>query len=107
MWLLFRVAKKSKQEKVKMNFRLTYKDSGNQYSEYLSKCDVKVSRSNNGRIKSSFKQKDGNGQGYAAFSLPRDKARQYAYAILTAASSDDVDPIQFSVEEPPAKATAA
>ena len=90
-----------------MNVRLTYKDSGQQYSEYFSNFDVKVSRGSNGRVKVSFKQKDGNGQGYAAFSLPRDKSRQLAHGILVQTSSEGAEPVQFSVEEPPTKAVAA
>jgi hypothetical protein len=90
-----------------MNVRITYSDSGNQYSEHLINFDVKVSRSSNGRIKVSFKQKDGNGRGYATFSLPRDKSRQLAHAILVQTSSEGAEPVQFSVEESPSKAVAA
>jgi len=88
-----------------MNFRLTYR-SGMQYSDNLSNFDVKVSRTAT-RIKVSFKQKDEKGWGYASFSLPIAKAEQLSHAILTAASSDGVEPVQFSVEEPPTKAVAA
>ena len=90
-----------------MNVRLTYSDSGTQYSQYFSNFDIKVSRSSNGRIKVSIKQKDGKGQGYASFSLPRDKARQLAHAILVQTSGEGAEPVQFSVEEPPTKAVAA
>lgn len=79
-----------------MNVHLTYQ-SGQSYSQYLSNFEVKVSRSTARRVKVSFREKE-NGQGYASFSLPFDKAQQLAHAILTA-SAGDVKPIEFTVEE--------
>jgi hypothetical protein len=93
-----------------MNVHLTY-HSGQSYSEHLSNFEVKVSEISAKRVKISFREKEPpvtyrTGQvpplpskGYAAFSLPIDKARQLAHAILTA-SERDVKPIEFSVEEP-------
>ncbi len=92
-----------------MNVHLTY-HSGQSYSEHLSNFDVKVSVNSGKRVKVSFREKQPpltyrTGQppphpdeGYAAFSLPLDKARQLAHAILTA-SEGDVKPIEFAVEE--------
>jgi hypothetical protein len=88
-----------------MNIHLTY-ESGQQYSERLGNFDVKVSRSGN-RIKVSFRQKDSSGHGYASFSLPISKADQLGRAISTCTAADGVEPIQFSVEDAPAKAVAA
>lgn len=81
-----------------MNFDLTYQ-SGTQYSEILSNFTVKVTRSTHGteRVRVTFKEKEG--RGYAAFSLPRKKARQFAYALLTASTAEGVQPIEFMVEE--------
>jgi hypothetical protein len=91
-----------------MNVHLTY-HSGQSYSEHLSNFEVKVSENSSKRVKVSFREKEvvtyRTGQavsppskGYAAFSLPIDKARQLAHAILTA-SAGDVKPIEFAVEE--------
>ncbi|MGH7744231.1 MAG: hypothetical protein ACREQ5_05340 [Candidatus Dormibacteria bacterium] len=90
-----------------MNIDLTYQ-SGQQYMETLSNFTVKVSRATHGaeRLRISFKQKEG-GHGYAAFSLPRRKARQLAYAILTACAAEDVQPVEFSIEESKPKAAVA
>jgi hypothetical protein len=86
-----------------MNFDLTYR-SGQQYSETLPDFTVKVTRSTHGteRLRISFRHKDSHG--YAAFSLPRKKARQLAYALLTASAAEDVQPIEFVVEESKPKA---
>jgi|SRR6266852_4647271 len=93
-----------------MNVHLTY-HSGQSYSEHLSNFDVKVSVNSGKRVKVSFREKQPpltyhtgqssegqSSEGYAAFSLPVDKARQLAHAILTA-SEGDVKPIEFAVEE--------
>ncbi len=91
-----------------MNVHLTYQ-SGQSYSEHFSKFEVKVSENSSKRVKVSFREKEppatyrtgqvlATSKGYAAFSLPIDKARQLAHAILTA-SEGDVEPIEFSVEE--------
>ncbi len=81
-----------------MNVHLTY-HSGQSYSEHLSNFEVKVSEISAKRVKVSFREKEPpTSKGYAAFSLPIDKARQLAHAILTA-SEGDVEPIEFSVEE--------
>lgn len=90
-----------------MNFDLTYQ-SGQQYSDTLYNFTVKVSRNTHGgeRVRISFKQREG-GHGYAAFSLPRKKARQLAYALLAACASEDVQPIEFGVDESPKKAAVA
>jgi hypothetical protein len=93
-----------------MNVHLTY-HSGQSYSEHLSNFDVKVSVNSGKRVKVSFREKqppltyhtgqkssERGEEGYAAFSLPVDKARQLAHAILTA-SEGDVKAIEFAVEE--------
>ncbi len=85
-----------------MNVHLTYQ-SGQSYSEYFSNFDVKVARVNK-RVKISFREK-GAGHGYASLSLHSDRAEQLAHAILTA-STGDVKPIEFAVEEPPKNAGA-
>ncbi len=90
-----------------MNITLTYQ-SGQQYSETLTDFTVKVSRATHGleRLHVSFRQKEG-GHGYTAFSLPRKKAKQLAYAILTACAAEGVEPVEFRVEEAKPKAAAA
>jgi hypothetical protein len=94
-------------EEKHMNFRLTYRGGSPNYSEFFNNFDVKISRSTNDRIKVSFQQKDGEGKGYGSFSLPRRKARQLAFAILTAATADGVESIQFSVADGKVKPVAA
>lgn len=90
-----------------MNVDLTYK-SGQQYSESLSNVDAKVVRSRHGskRVRLSFREKE-DGSGRLSFSLPSKKAKQLAYAILTACADDNVQPIEFGVEEAPANKEAA
>jgi hypothetical protein len=78
-----------------MNVHLNY-DSGQSYSKYFDNFTVKVSRDVK-RAKVSFREKE-NSRGYAAFSLPFDKAQQLAHAILTACAGD-VGPIEFTVSE--------
>lgn len=80
-----------------MNVHLTY-ESGQSYSEHLANFQVTVKRRNTKRVTCSFREKE-DGSAYAAFSLPIEKARQFAHAILAAAASEDVNPIQFRVEE--------
>jgi hypothetical protein len=99
-------SKTSGQEKgdKKMNIALTYQ-SGQQYSERLSHFDVKVSRGTK-RVRISFTEK-GSSWGHLSFSLPPDKAKQLAHAILTTCAGD-VKPIEFTVGEAPInKAVAA
>jgi hypothetical protein len=94
---------------VQMNVALTYQ-SGQQYSEYLYNFDVKVKRGTNGekRVRISFAEKEsGPGRhGHASFSLPRNKAKQLAHAVLTACAGD-MKPIEFDVEEAPTKKVVA
>ena len=88
-----------------MNVHLTY-HSGQTYSEHFSDFGVTVSGGGTKRIKFSFRQKESGGRGYAAFSLPVEKAQQLAHAILTA-SAGVMQPIEFTVEEPKSKVVAA
>lgn len=86
-----------------MNVRLDYRSSGHSYSEQFSTFKAKVSSTESGkRVNISFREKEGGGTPYASFSLPAKKARQLAHAML-AASGGDAEPIQFIVEESPAK----
>jgi hypothetical protein len=81
-----------------MNVNLTYRDSGNKYTEYFTNYKVKVSLSGGGkRVHISFREKE-NGKPYASMTLPYKKARQLAHAILTT-SMGDIDPIEFSIDE--------
>lgn len=80
-----------------MNVHLTYR-SGQSYSEHLSNFQVTVKRRNSKRVTCSFREKEAS-SAYAAFSLPIEKARQLAHAILASAAAEDVNPIQFEVEE--------
>ena len=82
-----------------MKVRLTYQ-SGQQYTERLSNFDVKITRERT-RVRVSFREK-GSTWGYSSWSLSPDKSQVLAHAILTACAGD-VKPIEFSVEEPPAK----
>lgn len=80
-----------------MNSQLKY-PSGQSYSYHLSNFKVKISRSGNGkRVHVSFKEKQSDT--YSSFSLPADKSRQLAYAILTACGGDISQPIEFEVDE--------
>jgi hypothetical protein len=79
-----------------MNVHLIYQ-SGQSYSERLTNFDAKITRNNGKRVHISFREKQ-TGKGYASFSLPFDKAQQLAHAILTA-STGDVKPIEFTVDE--------
>lgn len=89
-----------------MRVHLTYEGSGLEYCEYLSNFDVKVSR-NGSRIYVSFRQKEGKGHVYAAFSLPIAKANQLGHALCTSAAADGAEPIRFSVGEASVKSLAA
>jgi len=80
-----------------MNVHLTY-SSGHNYSAHLADFQVTITRKNPKRVSFSFREKD-KGQPYAAFSLPTNKARQFAHAILASASADDSNPIEFMVNE--------
>jgi len=91
-----------------MNVALTYQ-SGQQYSEYFSNIDIKVSRGTKGmkRVRVSFREKTDGKQGHVSFSLPPKKAKQLAHAILMACVDDDVKPIEFSMEEAPTNQAVA
>jgi hypothetical protein len=82
-----------------MNVRLDYR-SGQTYSEFFSNFKVKVNLSSSGkRVHVSFRNNEtGQVVPYASFSLPHKRARQLAYALLTA-SVGDSEPIEFVVEE--------
>lgn len=80
-----------------MNAQLTY-PSGQSFSHHLSKFKAKVSHSpNKKRIHVSFREKEL--QTYVSFSLPFDKSRQLAHAILTACAGDLMQPIEFEVDD--------
>ena len=68
------------------------------YHVRFSNFDVNVARKGS-RIRTSFHQKDGDGKGYFAFSLPIIKANQLGLAICTCASGDRAEPIQFKVND--------
>lgn len=87
-----------------MYIRLTYQ-SGQRYSEHFSEFVVKISRNATNRIVVSFSE-TGIGQGYSSWSLPSDKAQQLAHAILMACAGD-VKPLEFAVQERPAKKAIA
>ena len=89
-----------------MNVRLNY-FSGQSYSQMFATFCIKVSGAYSKRIKVSFREKAGDSRSYASFSLPPDSARQLAYALLLATSSNDVNPVEFTVEESLSKAAAA
>ena len=90
-----------------MNVVLRY-SSGQQYMESFSKFDVRVSRDHSGtkRVRISMREKSELARGYSAFSLPPNKAKQLAYAILMACASDGTN-VEFNVEEISARSAAA
>jgi hypothetical protein len=87
-----------------MNVHLAY-SSGQSYSQHFSNFQVTISHKNSKRVTFSFREK--TGEAYASLSLPVDKARQLGHAILTAAAADDVNPIEFAVNEPVRAQSAA
>jgi hypothetical protein len=87
-----------------MNIHLDYA-SGQSYSQYFDNFGIKVSGGGEKRIKVAFREKN-NSRAYASFSLPKEKAEQFAHAIL-AASAGIEQPIEFAFEEFRPKAVAA
>ena len=68
---------------------------------------VKVSGAKSRRTKVSFREKAESSSAYSAFSLPPDEARQLAYALLLVTSSDEVNSVEFAIDESPSKSVAA
>jgi len=87
-----------------MNVNLDY-DSGQSYSQHFADFKITVSGGGAKRIKVAFREK-ANSRAYASFSLPKEKAKQVAHAILAATAGIE-QPIEFSFEEAKPKAVAA
>ena len=80
-----------------MNVRLIYQ-SGVSYSQLFSDIKAKVSRGVAKRVTISFREIGENQRAYASFSLPPNKAKQLAHAILTAADGE-TDPIELTIDD--------
>jgi len=88
-----------------MNAKLDY-SSGQSYSQSFSNLKVKVTRTSSGK-RVSFSFKANGDSSYASYSLPLDKSRLLAHAILTACEGELLQPVEFQVDESSAKPIAA
>jgi hypothetical protein len=86
-----------------MNVHLDYA-SGQSYSQPFDNYKITISGGGEKRIRVAFKEQ--GSRAYLSFSLPKEKAKQIAHALLAAAAGID-QTMECSFEEPKHKTTAA